>query len=112
MKITQKMLAFDILYKAYKKDPEEFLPTWYFVGEFQVSNIETWHLASYKCPARLSDLYTENPGLLDRKMIVGKSGSQYYAYRIAPNPKPELIRDESIKKFYEIIRWQQESLVK
>ena len=73
MRITQKKLALKLL----KQNKDKWLPTWAFVGEKYIDG--KWYLLSYKVPARLSDLYKE--GLVDRKLIRGKSGSYYYAYR-------------------------------
>jgi hypothetical protein len=74
MKQTQKMLALEYL-RLY---PDRYIPAWEFVGEKYLPS--GYVLMSYKVPARLSDLYNE--GLVDRKLVKGKSGSYYYSYKI------------------------------
>jgi hypothetical protein len=99
-KITQKQLAFYKLYTSYKEDPEKYHPTWEFGGEIFIKELNKWELMSYKAPTRLTDIFQENPKLLDRRMVKGKSGSKYYEYKIAPNPSLEKIRDVSLEQFY------------
>jgi len=91
---TQKRLAFYLLYKSYKKKPTEYLPTWLFGGEIYIEELGKWHLMTYKCPTRLTDIYQENPYLLERRRVKGKSGAHYFEYRIAPNPSEGKIKDE------------------
>lgn len=78
------MMAYYVLHQAKRRDPDEFVPTWKFVGEMRAPELGRWIMMSYKCPTRLTDIYQENPRLLERKLIKGKSGAQYYAYRISP----------------------------
>jgi hypothetical protein len=76
--MTQKEMALELL----KQNQHRFMPAWEFVGEKHVPGVG-WVLLSYKTPARLSDLY--NDGLVERKLVRGKSGTSYYAYKlIAP----------------------------
>lgn len=82
MKITQKQMAFYRLYQNFVESPLKFIETWRFVGEIEIKEARTWGLMSYKCPTRLTDIFLENPNLLERVMVKGKSGSNYYAYRI------------------------------
>jgi len=103
-RITQKQLAFYKLYKFYKEDPERFADAWEFGGEIYVEEFNSWELMSYKCPTRLTDIYQENPMLLERRLKTGKSGSRYYQYRIAPNPSATKIHDKSLFEFYKQIK--------
>ena len=76
MKTTQKQMVYDLLID----NGDEFKPTFWFVGERFCKSKCEWYLLSYKCPARLSDLYNE--GLVERKTVKGKTGATYYSYRI------------------------------
>jgi hypothetical protein len=96
------MLAFALLYQ--NKSSGEYIPAWKFVGEIEVQKIGTYGFMSYKCPARLSDLYNENPGLLERTMLEGKSGAKYYGYRFGASARRENIADKKMLAFYERIR--------
>jgi len=80
-KLTQKEMALELL----KMNADRFMPAWEFVGEKHIPKAG-WVLMSYKTPARLSDLY--NDGLVERKLVRGRSGSQYYAYKLV---NPELV---------------------
>jgi len=102
-KITQKQLAFYKLYQARKEDRGRYVPTWEFGGEIFVAELNLWGLMSYKCPTRLTDIFQENIGLLERVQIKGKSGSKYFAYRFAANVSRELIKDEKLMKLYNAI---------
>lgn len=104
MKTTQKQAAFYKLYSEYKKDPERYIPTWEFVGEMLVKPLGVWVLMSYKCPARLSDLTIENPNLLVRKSIKGKSGANYYGYKFKQNVTILDIKDPEMRVFYQLIK--------
>lgn len=103
-KVTQKQCAFYVLYREHRNDPDRYVPAWEFGGEMQIPELNKWVLMSYKCPARLTDLFQENPGLLERELITGKSGSTYYGYRLAHNTTPAAIRDPHIRAFYQKIK--------
>lgn len=103
-KVTQKQMAFFRLYHERRVDPEKFLPTWEFVGELYINEFDQWVLMSYKCPTRLSDLYKENPTLLERSLITGKSGAHYYGYRLRVGVSPADIKDDSIREFYKELK--------
>ena len=94
-------MAFYKLYKERAEDPQRYVPTWEFVGEMNIIELGSrWVLMSYKCPTRLTDIFQENPDLLERKMITGKSGAKYYGYRFALNATKNFIRDEKLLQFY------------
>lgn len=97
-------MAFYKLYKARKDEPGEYLPTWRFLGEMHIEELDEWVLMSYKCPARLSDIHKENPNLLDRKIITGKSGATYYGYKFKDNVQAGDIADSSLFEFYKSIK--------
>lgn len=99
-KITQKQMAFAKLYQANKAGDCRFIPTYEFVGEMMIKNLNTWVMMSYKCPTRLTDLYLEN-SLLERELITGKSGVKYYGYRIKSGANVVDIKDPIILKFYQ-----------
>lgn len=77
MKVTQKELAKEVL----RQNRGQFIPTWKFVGEINYKD-EGWYMMSYKCPARLSEIYQEYPGKIERRLTVGKSGAKYYEYKL------------------------------
>lgn len=117
-KVTQKKAAFYTLYREFREAkalPEaqgrinafRFIPTWEFVGEIHIPELGVWVMRSYKCPTRLTDIYQENPGLLERKLIIGKSGSKYYGYRFSAQARAELIKDETLREFYKSIKGKQ-----
>lgn len=97
-------MAFYTLYKAYKESPERYLPTWEFVGEVYIEELGSWTMRSYKCPTRLTDIFQENPRLLERKMITGKSGAKYYGYRFVHGVNIGLIEDQRLHEFYKVIK--------
>jgi hypothetical protein len=103
-KITQKQMVFYKLYKSFKEDPERWVAAWEFVGEIFVSEMNRWVLMSYKTPANGVAIYFENPGLIERDKITGKSGAKYYCYRFARGAKAEHIVDPELKAFYIIIK--------
>lgn len=103
-KLTQKEMAFYKLYTAFREEPGRWVSAWEFVGEMFVKELNLWVLMSYKTPTNGLDIFFENPGLLERQKVRGKSGSRYYQYRIAPNPAPEKIKDDALFQFYKIIK--------
>lgn len=55
----------------------------HFMGEWFIEETQTWYFVSYEASARLSGLNKKYPGLFNRDWIRGKSGAEYYGYRIA-----------------------------
>ena len=104
MKITQKQLAFYILYKAWKDTPGEYVPAWRCVGEIYIPELNRWEMMSYKCPTRLSDILRENPNLLERDVIRGKSGALYFGYRIRQEVSLADIKDTKLAEFRSAVR--------
>ena len=114
-KVTQKQAAFYTLYDEFRRakalpTAEErtaafrFVPTFEFVGEIHIPELGVWVLRSYKCPTRLTDIYQENPRLLDRKLITGKSGAKYYGYRFTKDVSRDSIDDPILRDFYDKIK--------
>ncbi len=104
MKINQKEMVFYKLYKAFKEDPERWVSAWEFVGEMFIEELNTWVFMSYKTPANGVKIYFDNPGLIERQKVMGKSGSEYYAYRFTPKPVLSLIVDPKLREFYQKIK--------
>lgn len=75
--MTQKRIA---LYKLMQEKTDRYIPAHEFVGEVFLEKFNSWEFMSYKCPARLSDLYYERDDI-DRVRITGKSGAEYFAYK-------------------------------
>lgn len=104
-RIIQKQLAFYLLYKSFKENKEMYLNTWQFGGEILIEEIGVWGLMSYKCPARLSDIYNENPDFLERRRATAKSGAKYFQYRITNKDNPiEKLVDLSLLEFWKRIK--------
>lgn len=103
-KITQRQAIFYQLYQKRKEAPEEYTPIYKLIGEVYCKELDLYGFVSYEVSARTSELNSMNPGLLERQMIYGKSGSSYYGYRIAQNVTADTIKDDDIKAFYFKIR--------
>lgn len=103
-RVTQKQMALYKLVKENRENRDRYVPTWEFVGEMEIKELGKWVLMSYKCPTRLTDIYQENPRLLERTQIRGKSGSKYYGYRLRHGSSSDDIIEESLKEFYPKIR--------
>lgn len=99
-RITQKEAVFWILYKRFKEKNFEYVPVHEFMGEVYCEPLHQWGYVSYECSARASEIVKENPGLIQRTTIRGKSGALYYGYRINPEARPHLIQDEKLGAFY------------
>ena len=97
-KLSQKQIAFCILYQSFKEDKEKYIPAWKFVGEVFIEPLNRHEFMSYKCPTRLTDLFTENPDLLERIEVKGLSGSKYFAYRIRDGATSADIKDHKIEE--------------
>lgn len=104
MKFTQEIAVFYILYKAYKEDPEQFVPAWKFIGELHIKELNHWFFMSYKCPTNGLKIYFSSPGLLERRMTTGKTGAKYFEYRIAPNPSESKILNPPLLDFYKTLK--------
>lgn len=102
--LSQKQLVFYVLYREQKKDLERYVSAFEFVGEIFVEPVSAWFLMSYKCPTRLTDIFQENPNLLERKLITGKSGAQYFCYRFKGNLLVDNICDDTLRSFYYLIK--------
>lgn len=103
-KITQHQGIFYQLYKLHQQDPEAFIPIWQLIGEVYVEELGQWVFISYEVSARTSELWSANPGLLDRKIVKGKTGAEYYAYRIHPEVTKHHIRDPRLDDFRRRVR--------
>ena len=103
-KVTQKQCAFYTLYRSFRTDRNRFVPTFEFVGEIKIFELDMWVLRTYKCPTRLTDIYQENPRLLERSLITGNSGSKYYGYRFAQGVCREYIDDPTLLEFYDNLK--------
>lgn len=106
-KITMQEAIFYKLYKTRKEDAEEYTPVWALIGEIYIPEFHKWAFVSYEVAARCCELYQENPGLFDRRMTTGKSGSRYYEYRFSPSANAELILKPSLHQFYKELKRKQ-----
>lgn len=104
MKVTQKQAVFYRLYSAFKGGNRALIPVYDLMGEVEIVPLGVWGFVSYEVSARLSEMFSENPGLLERKWIKGKSGAEYYGYRISENASRAAISDPKLASFYQKIQ--------
>lgn len=102
--MTQKRAVFYILWKQHRIDRTKYTPAWKFIGELEIPELKETFFMSYKTPANGIDIFFENPELIERRETVGKSGTKFYEYRIVEHPSVEKIMDESLFKFYRLIK--------
>lgn len=106
-RLTQHEAIFYRLYKAYREAKEKgtenrLIPVHEFMGEIYAEEVALWGYVSYEVGARISEVYADNPGLLYREMLKGKTpGVQYYGYRIIDNPTRDLIKEPKIRALYD-----------
>lgn len=103
-KITQKEAIFYRLYLKFVQKDGEYLPVHALIGEIYCPEVGKWGYVSYECSARASEMVKQNPQLIQRTMLTGKSGAHYYGYRINPTALPEMIVDEDLKALHRRIR--------
>ncbi len=100
-KITQIQTIFYRLYKHLKSDKAtEFVPIFDFIGEIYIDELKAWGFMSYELPARFADIMRENPDMLKRIQVTGKTGAKYYAYRFADEMNVSKINDPELLAFY------------
>lgn len=97
---TQQEAIFYRLYKLWKARDLKYLPVHELMGEVFIEELGKWGYVSYECSARASEMFSANPGLLQRQQIVGRSGAKYYGYRLNPRPEMSMLKDPSIKLFH------------
>lgn len=100
---TQQEAIFYRLYKLWRARDLKYLPVHELMGEVFIEELEKWGYVSYECSARASEMIRDNPGLLQRQYIVGRSGVKYYGYRLNPQPAPGMIRDPKLKAFHKLL---------
>ena len=107
-RITMKQAIFCRLYedraRAEVKSATPFIPVWALIGEYQLKYLGRNVFVSHEAPARMSELFSENPNLFERQWIQGKSGARYYGYRINPSATEAHIVDEKIKDIFKSLR--------
>ncbi|MHA1400181.1 MAG: hypothetical protein ACTSQE_07515 [Candidatus Heimdallarchaeaceae archaeon] len=59
---------------------EKFKPVFWFIGERYSESLNKWVFISHRGPARLTELFQD--GIAERKMVKGKTGANYYEYRL------------------------------
>ncbi len=107
--MTMTEAAFYRLYSENRKAAErgatmDLIPVHAFMGEIYCEETGLWGYISYECSARLSEVFSDNPGLLHREKIKGKSGAEFYGYRIADHAKIEMIKDPKLRSLYDTCR--------
>lgn len=99
-RLSQKETIFYVLYKKFKEGKGDYVPVFHVMGETYCEELKKWGFVSYECSARLSEMFKENPGLIQRHTIAGKSGARYFGYRINPSPSQGLIKDDTLLDFH------------
>lgn len=98
------MAVLYILFKEHQKNREAYhAPSIVDVGDVYVEELGKWVFTTWKTPARLTDIFQDNPDLLQRVLVKSKAGSKYYKYRLNLNFIPELIKDAKLKEFFSAI---------
>lgn len=101
-RITQRQIVFYMLMRWHKFQPGDFIPVWQFSAqEITMDEHDRVVFLSYAGHVRIGELYRENPGLVDRNDIIGKSGARYHGFRINKDATPAHILDPLAKKFYD-----------
>ncbi len=103
-KLTQKEAIFYTLWKAHKADVTPYIPVFKFMGEVYCDILGLWGFVSHECSARCSELKKANPNLIQSEVIVGKSGAQYFGYRLKPDCKMSDIDDPKLLDFYKRLK--------
>lgn len=104
-KVTQEQCAFYILYKESKKDKEAYhSPSIVDVGDVHIEELDVWVFTTWKTPTRLTDIYQDNPNLLERISVKARAGNSYYKYRISTSASAGLIKDKTLLDFYNKIK--------
>lgn len=103
-RITQKEAIFYQLYKNWQQSREQYIPVFKLMGDVHVPELGQWGFVSHEVAARCSDLRRENPELMQHIEIKGKApGVVYYGHRLNPAATPDMIKDESLRKFHKRI---------
>lgn len=104
-KITQEQCAFYILYKEHHKDPEAYhSPSIVDVGDVLIEELNEWVFTTWKTPTRLTDIFQDNPNLLERIAVKARAGNYYFKYRIRKGVTKADIVDPSLSHFYSLIK--------
>lgn len=103
-RLTQKEAVFYVLYKRHREGAEDHLPVFRLMGEVWCEELGKWGYVSYECSARASELMRDNPGLLHRTKLRGRSGASFYGYKIAAGARAETILDPDLHAFYRTIK--------
>lgn len=102
-KLTQKEAIFWKLYQRFKLKNADYMPVHELMGEIYCEPLAKWGYVSYECSARASEIIKENPALIQRSIIRGRSGATYYGYRINPAALPWMVVDPKLAAFYRSI---------
>jgi hypothetical protein len=108
-RMTMPEAMFFRLYSAHRAAMKEgkqceLIPVHAFMGEIWCEEVGKWGFVSYECAARAAEIYHENPGLLYREYIRGRSGAKYYGYRIHAKANADCIKDPTLKTLYAHLR--------
>lgn len=98
-RITQHQAIFYRLWRNRIAGGNRYIPIYEFIGEVFIEELGRWAYVSYEIPARMSEIFSGNPGLLARERVTGKSGALYYQYRIHSDATADTIADPDLRAF-------------
>ena len=103
-KLTHKMACFYILLKQHQEDRIKYIsPSTVDIGDVYIEETKEYIFTTWKTPTRLTDIFQENPGLLERISVKSKAGQNYYKYRLNINFTEFFIQDPKLKEFFKKI---------
>ena len=105
-RISQQQAIFYRLIQNRNDGDNRFLSAWEFQGFIEMPEFRERFFMSYECSARLSEMYSENPGLLERKWMHGRR--HFYGYRIAEDASAKSITDASLRALYKELKQARE----
>lgn len=99
-----RQACFYRLYRNRKDGVNAFIPVFEFMGEVHCTELDLWGFVSHECSARMSQMRSENPNLLEIQERKSRAGGTYYAYRIRPDASASLIIAEPERALYDRIK--------
>lgn len=90
------------LIKNHQKTPYEYIPVSQFQGDVWCKELNLGGFVSHECSARLSEINSDNPHLLEIEKRKAKyTPAKYHCYRLRPDFDPSYIKDKGLRSFFE-----------
>lgn len=102
-RITQRNVVFYRLLEELK-GAKNWIPAWAIPGEVYIEELRQHGFVSYEGFVRMYEVYSMNPGMVERRKVQGRSGAQYYEYRISSRSALTKMREPALIDFYNSIR--------